>query len=78
MFSMNFSLTFRPKGDAKTSSEWSIILLPTKAWLILEIWLYVNTNAVAILITYGIPMVSPKYAISLSKNIPRQRLTIFS
>ena len=27
-------------GDAPTTSEWSTILLPTKVWLILEVWRY--------------------------------------
>ena len=29
-----------PVGDAPTTSEWSTILLPTKVWLILEVWQY--------------------------------------
>ena len=27
-----------PTGDAPTTSGWSAILLPTKVWLILEVW----------------------------------------
>ena len=27
-----------PTGDAPTTSVWSTILLPTKVWLILEVW----------------------------------------
>ena len=27
-----------PTGDAPTTSEWSTISLPTKVWLILEVW----------------------------------------
>ena len=30
-----------PTGNAPTTSEWSTILLPTKVWLILEVWQYV-------------------------------------
>ena len=29
-----------PTGNAATTSEWSIILLPIKVWLILEVWRY--------------------------------------
>ena len=32
-----------PTGDAPTTSEWSTILLPTKACLILEVWGYINS-----------------------------------
>ena len=33
-----------PAGDAPTTFEWSTTLLPTKVWLILEVWqcLYIN------------------------------------
>ena len=27
-----------PTGDAPTTSEWSTSLLPTKVWLILDVW----------------------------------------
>ena len=28
-------------GNAPTASEWSTIWLPTKVWLILEVWQYI-------------------------------------
>ena len=33
-----------PIGDAPTTSEWSTTLLPTKVWLILEVWVYITKN----------------------------------
>ena len=30
-------------GDAPTTSEWSASLLPTKVWLILDIWQYIRS-----------------------------------
>ena len=40
-------------GDAPTTSEWSTILLPTKVWLILEVWRYKIMNYAYYAILFG-------------------------
>ena len=42
-------------GDAPTTSEWSTILLPTKMWLILEVWQYlINVSYHKIILRYQV------------------------
>ena len=36
-----YAVVEAPTGDAPTTSEWSTIQLPTKVWLILDMWRYI-------------------------------------
>ena len=56
------------KGDAPTTSEWSTILLPTKAHLVLEVWRYMEMLSTLLALCEGNPWVTGGFPSWMSSN----------